>query len=245
LTTFKPLALAGCSAEEKLRRIRINSLGSLWFFTKITLQKHRLTETLHYPLCVGLEKEYLKDLYELPRDHFKSTICTEALPMWWCLPFTSREEDFFAKLGYVDEYIQWLHRIHNPGHRNLLVSENVTNAAKLGKRIAYQFESNALFRAAFGDILPTAAETWTTQSLHVNRKAFGGGAHGEGNFDFIGVGGALQSRHYDTIIQDDIVGRKAIDSTVVMEDTIEYHKLLIGAFDTADASHDNSELNHR
>jgi len=37
--------------------------------------------------------------------------------------------------------------------------------------------------------------------------------HGEGTYDFLGVGGALQSRHYNGIlIQDDLIGRKAIES---------------------------------
>lgn len=191
---------------------------------------------------MSLERKYLKDLYELPRDHFKSTLCSEALPVWWALPFGAKEEDEFLKLGYPDEYIRHLRSIHDPLWRTLLVSENITNSSKLGKRIRYHFESNALFRGVFSDILPTTDESWTSFSLTVNRKPFGDAAHGEGTFDFIGVGGALQSRHYDAIIQDDIVGRKAIESQVTMDDTIEYHKLLIGAFDTRDALHDNSEL---
>jgi hypothetical protein len=240
--TFIPLAIAGCDAKEKLRRIRINSLGSLYYFTKVALRRARLTESLHLPLALSLERKYLKDVYELPRDHFKSTLCSEALPMWWALPFTTKEEDEFLKLGYSDEYINHLRTVHSPLWRTLLVSENITNAAKLGKRIRYHFESNAVFRGVFSDILPTTDESWTAFSLTVNRKPFGTAAHGEGTFDFIGVGGALQSRHYDAIIQDDIVGRKAIESQSIMDGTIEYHKLLIGAFDTQDALHDNSEL---
>jgi predicted phage terminase large subunit-like protein len=236
------LPLAGCTSAEKLQRIRLNSLGSLFYFTKVTLRKSRLTEYLHLPLAMSLERKYLKDLYELPRDHFKSTLCSEALPIWWSLPFMAKEEDEFTKLGYPDEYIRHLRSIHDPLWRTLLVSENITNASKLGKRIRYHFESNALFRGVFSDILPTTDESWTSFSLTVNRKPFGDAAHGEGTFDFIGVGGALQSRHYDAIIQDDIVGRKAIESRGIMDDTIEYHKLLIGAFDTKDALHDNSEL---
>lgn len=214
----------------------------MYYAIKVGMQRRRLSESLHLPICTSLEKEFLKDVYELPRDHFKSTICSEGLPIWWSLPFSSKDEDAFSKLGYSDLYIQYMHRVHNPLHRTLLVSENITNASKLGKRIRYHFESNAIFRAAFYDILPTAGESWTTQSLHVNRAPFGGASHGEGNFDFIGVGGALQSRHYDSIIEDDIVGRKAIESQSVMDDTIEYHKLLVGAFDSQDAEHENSEL---
>ena len=240
--TFTPLPLTGQPADEKLRRLRFNSLGSLYYFTKITLKKHKLTEHFHLPFCASLEKEFLKDVYEIPRDHYKSTICSEALPMWLTLPFTSKDEDMFALHGYGDEVINFQKRMHSPMRRNLLVSENITNAAKLGKRIEYHFQSNDLFRGIFSEILPTSAETWTSYSMHVNRSKFGGAVHGEGSFDFLGVGGALQSRHYDFIVQDDLVGRRAIDSPSVMDDTIQYHRILPGAFESVDANNDNSEL---
>ncbi len=240
--SFTPLALTGQPADEKLRRLRFNSLGSLYYFTKIALGKRKLTEHFHLPFCLSLEKEFLKDVYEIPRDHYKSTIASEALPVWLTLPFLHSDEDAFLREGYSDEYIRFLKRMHNPMRRNLLVSENITNSAKLGKRIEYHFQSNALFRGLFSEILPTSSETWTSYSMHVNRAKFGGAVHGEGSFDFLGVGGALQSRHYDFIVQDDLVGRKAIDSIAVMEDTIQYHRILPGAFESTDADNDNSEL---
>ena len=83
--------------------------------------------------------------------------------------------------------------------------------------------------------MPGASETWTNDSLHQRRVGLGRG-HGEGTFDFIGVGAALQSRHYDLCIQDDLVGREALNSDITMQSTIEYHQLLVGAMD---ADHNN------
>lgn len=239
---FHPLPLAGCTPDEKLRRLRMNGIGNLFYFTKFILGRRRLTENLHLPICQSLEREFIKDVYEIPRDHFKSTICSEALPVWWALPITAKDEDEFLKLGYPDEYVKWLHRIHRPLHRCLLVSENITNAAKLGRRIRTHFESNALYRACYPETLPTSSDKWTDFSLFVNRRPFGDTGHGEGTFDFMGVGGALQSRHYDSLIEDDLVGRKAIESPSIMESTIEYHKLLVGAFDSQDATQENTEI---
>ena len=205
--------------------------------------RKRLTERLHKQICLSLEKPFIKDVFEIPRDHFKSTICTEGLSMWWALPLRDEDLNEFTKLGYSDDFCRWMRMAHNPNQRNLLVSENVTNAAKLGKKVRWHFESNALYRASFPETLPTVNEIWTTYSLHVNRSKFGmGGSHGEGTFDFIGVGGALQSRHYDAVIQDDLIGKKAIESQSVMDTSIEYHKLLVGAFDSQDALHENNEL---
>lgn len=240
---FQTIKTTTLSGLDQLLAHRVNCLGQLYYFVKVGLGRKRLTANLHLPLCLGLEKRYIKDVWEIPRDHFKSTICTEGLPMWWALPFTKQDEDLFNKLGYSDEFIEWMHDVHNPNQRNLLVSENITNAAKLGKKVRWHFESNAFYRSLFPETLPNPSDIWTNFSLHVNRRAFGtGGAHGEGTFDFIGVGGALQSRHYDAIVQDDLVGKKAIESASVMETTIEYHKLLVGAFDSQDAQHENNEL---
>jgi len=148
--------------------------------------------------------------------------------MWRVLYCSDEDLNEFTKLGYSTEFTEWMRRIHRPQVRNLLVSENITNAGKLGRRIDFHYESNAIFRHLFPELIPTSSETWSQiskwQRLPASLKAEGG--HGEGTFDFLGVGGALQSRHYNgLVIQDDIVGRKAIESQSVMDKTIEYHRL--------------------
>lgn len=235
------------TGKDKILALRLNSLASLFYFTKYALRRFRLTETLHLPLCSFLERDHIKDLIEFPRDFFKTTIATEGRPMWRALPFTKRDEDEFTKRGAPSEFVEFMRRQHQPTRRSLLVSENLTNAVKLGKRIRFHFESNAIYRAAFPETLPTASCKWSDYSLCVNRTQFGGSggiaaAHGEGTFDFLGVGGALQSRHYDDITEDDLFGRKAAESVAVADDTIEYHRLVPGAFDQVDALHENDEL---
>jgi hypothetical protein len=56
------------------------------------------------------------------------------------------------------------------------------------------------------------------------------------------MGGALQSRHYHMIIQDDLVGMKTVESPSIMERAYEYHQLLLGAFDQDDPNHEADEL---
>jgi hypothetical protein len=228
--------------KEQARLVRLNCLGSLYYFIKVALGRSRLTNTLHYPICLSLEREHIKDVYELPRDHFKSTICSEGLPMWWALPMSQQDADDMILLGYTEEYVNYQKRIHDALTRVLLVSENITNAAKLGTRIRRHFESNSLYRALFPETLPTAKETWTNTSLHVRRPTGTLGFHGEGTFDFLGIGSALQSRHYRRVVEDDLVGRKAIESPSIMDKTIEYHQLIPGAFETVDKDHENDEL---
>jgi hypothetical protein len=231
---FSSVSLAGLKGDELRQMMRVNCFGSLYYFTHVALKRRRLTEGLHKPICTSLERDNIKDVYEMPRDHFKSTICSESLPIWRVLPFGDSDRNNFLKLGYSDVFIDWLSRAHRSDARNLLVSENITNSAKLGKRISFHYESNSVFRYLFPEVIPTTKETWSNFSLHQRVPVSAGstGGHGEGTFDFLGVGGALQSRHYNgIIIEDDLVGRKAIESVSIMEKTREYHQLVAGAFE--------------
>jgi hypothetical protein len=211
---------------------RLNSLGSFYYFAKVVLRKHRFTEHLHKAICDSLEKDCLAELLEIPRDHFKSTICSEAFPMWRSLPFTTKDEAYMRSLGYCDEYIGWMYHTHSQDTRNLLVSANITNAAKLGRRIDFHYSNNALFRGLFPEILPEKSDLWSSFSMTQKRSKTSLSAQGEGTYDFLGVGAALQSRHYELIIQDDLVGLDALDSEIVMQGIIDYHKILVGAFDS-------------
>ena len=246
-STFREIPLAGLSRDQARKYMRLNCLGSLFYFIKVALRRKKLTKNFHRPICQGMETDHIKDVFEIPRDHFKSTIGSEGLPMWRVLPVDDEDRDGFTKLGYSSEFIKWIDRSHRSWSRNLLVSENITNAAALGRRISHHYESNAVFRMLFPEIIPTSSEMWSAYSLHhripSSNGAAASGGHGEGTFDFLGVGGALQSRHYDGIVvEDDLVGRKAIESPSIMEKTIDYHKLVVGAFESDDIEHDNDEL---
>lgn len=239
------------SGDEKTLRVlhRLNSLGSLYYFATVVLGKNKFqknpdsTKNLHYQMCRVVEKDGLKEVIEIPRDHFKSTVYSECYPVWRALPFTAEDEDYMRHLGYSDRYIQWMRYVHNQDIRILLVSEVINNAKKLGVRFYGHYRDNALFKYLFPEILPDSSCTQNDESLHQMRTKVGR-IQGEGTFDFIGVGSALQSRHYDLVIQDDLVGRAAFESDTTMQKTIEYHQLLVGAFDAAidDGGRDNDEI---
>lgn len=220
------------TTTEKLVGYRINALGSFYFFSKVVLRHNRFVDRLHKPIAEIVENYHLKEVIEFPRDHFKTTIFTESAPMWWALPFTDSDEYYFRQLGYDDSYIRWMRRAHDRNTTTVCISENITNASKLGQRINAHYESNDLFRGLFSEILPDESCKWTEQSM--THKRTKGTTHGEGTYDCLGIGGALQSRHYKRCIKDDPVGRKALNSEVVMNDTIEYHKLTVGAFDSSE-----------
>ncbi len=242
-TKFVPVTISPSDPHDlKISKMRLNSLGSLYYFIKIALRRRRLVDHLHRPWCLSLERDYLKHVFEFPRDHFKSTICSEGYPMWRALPFGPRDEANFRALGYEDAFMDFMRRMHQRDSRNILVAENIDNAGKLGTRVSGHYESNPIFRVLFPEIIPDSSCRWTYHSL-VHKRTGGAASHGEGTFDFLGVGAALQSRHYNgLLVQDDLVGRKAVESVSVMEKTIDYHKLVVGAFETVDAKHENDEF---
>lgn len=210
--------------------IRLNALGSLYFFEKFVLQRTKLTDGLHKPICESLETDRPRYLLEMPRDHFKTVMVTEGRTMWRVLPFNDVDEAAMRELGYGDEYIAWMRRCHDPGRRILTVSEIIGNAVMIGYRIDWHYKENKIFKAVFPEIIPDGKTTWTNESKQ--HRAASRGPQGEGTFDFLGVGGALQSRHYSDVNEDDVVGKDALESELIMNKTIDYHRLLIGAFES-------------
>lgn len=243
-SSYQIIPIPPDTTSEVARTIhRLNGLGSLFYFATVILKKTKfqrnpnLHKNLHYQMCKVVEKDGLQEVIEIPRDHYKSSVYSECLPMWRTLPFLNSDEYLLRTLGYGDAFILWMRRAHRQDFRWLLCSEVTKNAAKLGKRIANHYESNKLFQHVYPEIIPDSSTTWNNLSLFHKRTEAGKG-QGEGTYDFIGVGSALQSTHYDGSIQDDLIGRAAFESPSVLEDTIEYHKLLVGALDQ-EVDHDN------
>ena len=235
--------------ESKRLAYRINGFTNLFYFGVVLLKKNKFQlnpdtrKNLHLQMCLAVMKDGLKEVIEIPRDHYKSTVYSECFPQWRALPFTERDAETLLKLGCSEIYVDWMKKSHKQDIRILLVSEVTKNAEKLGKRIRTNYENNEFFKEVYPEIIPDAGCVWTNNSLHQKRTLTGKG-FGEGTFDFIGVGGALQSTHYDLSVQDDLVGRDALKSETVMNDTIEYHKLIVGAMDadSEDGARDFDEL---
>jgi len=226
------LPISGLTPAAQNQAHRLNALGSSYYFGKVVLRKIRFKEYLHKGWCEIIEQDLIKDVIEIPRDHFKSTIFSEVAPIWWALPFTQEDEDLMSLLGYDSRWIKWMKRAHSQDTRTLLVSANLKNACKLGRRVDKHYKENDFFKKLFPEIIPDGTCNWSIETMTQKRSKRGSAYQGEGTFDYLGVDGALQSRHYDRIIQDDLVGKDALDSPLVMESVIDYHKLLVGGFDS-------------
>lgn len=226
---WTPIPIPDGDRPELLKMaLRLNSLGSLYFFIKVVLQRNRLSEGLHLPILQRLETNRPRYLLEMPRDHYKTVMVTEGRTMWRVLPFNEADEAAMRELGYGDDWIAWMREAHNPNRRILTVSEVLENAVKIGYRLDWHYRENKLFRLCFPEVIPDNKCVWTNESKQQRANK---GPQGEGTFDYLGVGGALQSRHYSDVNEDDVIGKEALESELVMEKTHNYHKLLIGAFE--------------
>src|SRR5215472_10976495 len=92
------LPISGLTPAAQNQAHRLNALGSSYYFGKVVLRKIRFKEYLHKGWCEIIEQDLIKDVIEIPRDHFKSTIFSEVAPIWWALPFTQEDEDLMSLL---------------------------------------------------------------------------------------------------------------------------------------------------
>lgn len=211
---------------------RLNALGDNFYFIKIILKKHRLSNTFHRDYCNSFLKWHLKQVNEIPRDHFKTTIGV-GHAMWWALPFNDHDEKLMRQLGYDDAWIAWMRRAHDQNTRTLIAMEIIKNAWKVGKKISSEYKSNHFFRSLFSEIIPDSSCQWTADTMTHKRDFTRGDANqGEGTYEFTGVDAALQSKHFNRIIYDDLFGREALKSELVAESTWEWFQLAVGAFDS-------------
>lgn len=234
MTNIIQLATEG-RASDVFRDLRVRSLYSNYFFVKTILNYPELTDYFHQ---VEME-EFLdrradgvrKQCIEWSRGFFKSTCFTIGTSIWMTLPVTEQDTDYAIYKLKIDEE-QWLRRasLHNQNIRQLLAFETADNAIKKLMEIKWHFEQNELFRSVFPEISFTGDEpVWNNECLIIRRTS-SGGRHQEGTFEAIGVGGTLQSRHYDEVWEDDLVGKNAVESDTVMQKTIRWHGLLSGCF---------------
>ena len=212
---------------------RLNALGDNFYFIKFILRKRRLSNTFHRQYCDALMCWSLKDVFEVPRDHFKTTIGSVGMPIWWALPFTDRDEKLMRALGYGDEWIEWMHRAHDQNTRTLIAMEVIKNAWKVGRKISSEYKNNNFFKQIFPEILPDTSCQWTADTMTHKRDYTRGDANqGEGTYEFTGVDAALQSKHYRRLVFDDLYGKDALKSELVAQSTWEWMQLAVGAFDS-------------
>lgn len=190
---------------EQVKTLRVKGKSSLFFLAFGILGFNDLTKEIHRPVCQKIQnyKVNRRIKVTLPRDWFKSSICSVAYPLW--------------------------RAINDPNVRILIVQNSYGNASKKLQSIKQIVEKNEIFRALFPEILPNNKCRWTKDCLEFNRTE----AHPEGTIEAAGTGTATVARHYDCIIEDDTVvpdvdamgGLMQQPTAMDIEKAIGWHKL--------------------
>lgn len=181
--------------------------------------------SLHQEYCRFLEQDYSRKQVTMPRSFVKTWIGSIAYPIWITLP--REEADEFPE-GVDTESKFWQ---LGPDMRILIASYVISNAEKMISLIRKTYESNQAMQILFPEVIPTNFNKvkWNNQSACINRPTDAT----ESTFEAAGIGGASTSRHYDLIIEDDLIyakkddfsGRELQPSQEDIDKAIGWHKL--------------------
>lgn len=175
----------------KLTRQQFNTIktalkSNLYLFEKYVMGFRDMDPAVHGPLCQFIQNDNFKrKQVTLPRGFLKTSTCTIGKSLWLACK--------------------------NPGIRILIASNIIENASKMLGLIRSQVESNERLQTFFPEIIPPSFNKirWSDRCAEVNRPI----AYPEGTWEVIGVSGAAISRHYDHIIEDDLIYAKKDDLT--------------------------------
>lgn len=211
LRGFNPLDLndLGSVPARVKDMMRFRALTDTYYLATNVMGYTKLVPNTHGPLCTFLDTcKVNRRLIQMPRSHFKTI----------CVTVVHRTKEV----------------LNDPSRRILIVGDTGPNAWKHLGKIKNQFESNRLLRWLFPDRVweeTAQAPKWSQESLFLPQDAQGTPAlHGEPTFDAIGAGGAVVSRHYDTINADDLIGEDEFFSEAEMSKKIEWFSNLEALF---------------
>lgn len=214
------------SAEAALALMRKRAWDDLYYFAKFVVGFDLMCEVPHRELCdllvagvtsspqLGIvcaplnitnQRETLRKLILLARGTFKSSISTQAFPLW----------------------LLW----HNPNLRILIDSETMHNARSYLAGIRSIIESNQMVRLVCTDakgnytLLPaySTANGFTEESVilatrtNPNLK--------EPSIFCSGVDNARTGMHVDVIIMDDLVSERNVTTLLQIEKTYDHYRM--------------------
>jgi hypothetical protein len=182
--------------DERIRKdMAQRGRDDLFYLCKVILGYDLLNPATHGALCrfVG-GVEWPRRMVLMPRDTFKTTICT------------------------IAHSIQMI--VRDPNISILMISDTETNASNFMLEIQQHFEHNTLFRWLYPEIIPENFNTtiWSSTRMVVKRDKISRAP----TVDAIGAFGGVESRHYDYIKADDLATERSIRSDIEMDKLIKW-----------------------
>ena len=178
--------------------VKYRGLVDLYFFAKSILGYDRLQPVTHRRPCDFLDKPDRLKILMMPRDFFKTTCGTKA------------------------KSLQIL--ANDPSRRILMISNTATNAQKFLYEVEKKVENALLLSELYPHMIPPRARErrWSSEAMEIERDV----QFSEASIEALGVEGSSTSRHYDIIIEDDLVDEDQLINREQMDKVIEAHKFL-------------------
>lgn len=212
-------------SEKQREVLRKQCFRSLFSYCIAVLGYDDIIDSLHGEYCRFLEAPGDRKQVTLPRSYVKTWIGSIAYPQWITLPRT--QEDEFPYPGAWEDKFWTL----GPNMRILIASYVISNAEKMIGLTRKTYESNPALQILFPEVIPINFNKtrWSNESACINRPE----QFTESTFEAAGIGGASISRHYDLIIEDDLVyakkddlsGKELQPSQEDIDKAIGWHKL--------------------
>ena len=178
--------------------IKYRGLIDVYFFAKTILGYDRLRPGTHRRPCDFLDKPDRLKIMMMPRDFFKTTLGTKA------------------------KSLQML--ANDPSLRILMISNTATNAQKFLFEIEKKVENGLLLSELYPHMIPPKARDrrWSSEAMDIVRDS----QYSEASIEALGIEGSSTSRHYDVIIEDDLVDEDQLINREQMEKVIDAHQYL-------------------
>jgi hypothetical protein len=212
-------------SEPQRLALRKQCLRSLFDYCIAVLGYDDIIESLHGRYCEFLAMPGDRKQITMPRSYVKTWIGSIAYPQWITLP-REQEDEFPYEKAWEDRFWQL-----GTNMRILIASYVISNAEKMIGLTRKTYESNPALQILFPEVIPTNFNKtrWSNESACINRSE----QFTESTFEAAGIGGASVSRHYDLIIEDDLVyakkddfsGRELQPSQEDIDKAIGWHKL--------------------
>lgn len=182
-------------SSSQVEFLRERCKTDLYFLSKAILGYTQLEEGAHAALCAFMVRERSnRRLVLMPRGFLKTTVCTISDSI---------------RLSLID-----------PNVRILIQNEVFENAAGFLGEIKNHWVKGELLRFLFPELTPIRlsgpGSDWSKDSASINRSSMAK----ESTYTASGSGGSPQSKHFEKIKNDDLIGEKARTSDTEMKKAI-------------------------
>jgi len=184
-----------------------------------------ITGELHGEYCRFLEIDGARKQATMPRSFVKTWIGSIAYPIWITLK-REGDDEFPVGVNREDKFWQL-----GPNMRILIASYVISNSEKMVGLIRKTYESNPAMQMLFPEVIPYNFNKtkWSNSAACINRTEDAT----EMTFEAGGIGGSTTSKHYDLILEDDLIyankddftGRELQPNQDDIDKAIGWHKI--------------------